>query len=137
MRLETSLAGPAANHNAPRQLLRLRDRLEAGRAMLLGPYSRLPAPLRHYAVSLTEVQWLLDAWIAGARTEDGAQLRHDFFQAAWSLFETCKARPEPRPNPRSAGLNRWPARLLNWWHAVRGGGKGRLLGRPGQAGGAG
>lgn len=85
--------------------LDLRERLEAARAALIGGRSRIPAALRHYAVSLTEVQWLLDAWIAGSETgsEDEALLQRDFFHAASRLFDD-----EPEPAPER------PARPPGW-----------------------
>lgn len=80
--------------------LQLRERLETARTSLLGSSSRIPEPLRHYAVSLTEVQWLLDAWIAGG--EDETQLRHDFFEAASRLFDDEE-------------LDQAPSRPPTWW----------------------
>ncbi|WP_119155548.1 hypothetical protein [Caldimonas tepidiphila] len=93
--------------------LQLRDNLEAFRAALLGRSSRVPEALRHHAVSLTEVQWLLDAWIAGSGGGDEAQLRHDFFDAASRLFDDGDEEA-PLQAPRRA---RWWAR---WWTALRG-----------------
>lgn len=92
--------------------LELRERLEAARAALIGGRSRIPAALRHYAVSLTEVQWLLDAWIAGseAGSEDEALLQRDFFHAASRLFDDEPEAFEDRP-ARSQG---W----LGWWAAL-------------------
>lgn len=100
--------------------LHLRERLEMGRLLLLGRHSHLPASLRHYAVSLTEVQWLLDAWIAGG--DDEAQLRRDFFHAASRLFDDEEAESEARA--RTPWWTRWREALLRLWPAGRAAGSG-------------
>lgn len=113
-------AAPRSAHAGLR--LHLRERLEASRAALIGSSTRLPATLRHYAVSLTEVQWLLDAWIAGSEAggEDEAQLQREFFHAASRLFdEDEEEAPPPAPAP-------WWARC---WTALRRWGGGRRTGR--------
>lgn len=98
--------------------LHLRERLEASRAALLGRSTRLPATLRHYAVSLTEVQWLLDAWIAGSEdgSEDEDQLQREFFHAASRLFDEDEEEVAP-PAPSPWWSRCWTA--LRCWRGGR------------------
>ncbi|GIX24587.1 MULTISPECIES: hypothetical protein [Caldimonas] len=93
--------------------LDLRERLERQRRDLLGRHSVLPVELRHYAVTFTEVQWMLDVWIdACAREVDEPLLRREFMDVASRLLgelEVLRA-PDPALDP--------PARRPLWWSAL-------------------
>lgn len=91
----------------------MRERLEAERTALLGRQSVLPEALRHYAVTFTEVQWLLDAWIATtAREADELEVRRDFIDVATRMLGELEVlrQPDPAMNP--------PGRSPGWWSAI-------------------
>ncbi len=91
----------------------MRERLEAERAALLGGQSVLPEALRHYAVTFTEVQWLLDAWIATtAREADELEVRQDFIDVATRMLGEIEVlrQPDPVLDP--------PERRPGWWSAL-------------------
>lgn len=93
--------------------LDMRERLERERRALLGRHSVLPELLRHYAVTFTEVQWMLDVWIdASAREVDEPLLRREFLDVATRMLgelEVLRA-PDPALDP--------PARRPGWWSAI-------------------
>lgn len=93
--------------------LDMRERLERQRRDLLGRHSVLPELLRHYAVTFTEVQWMLDVWIdACAREVDEPLLRREFLDVASRMLgelEVLRA-PDPALEP--------PARRPGWWSAL-------------------
>ncbi|AKJ32227.1 hypothetical protein [Caldimonas brevitalea] len=92
----------------------MRERLEAERAAMLGGQHVLPETLRHYAVTFTEVQWLLDAWIEATQrnTGDDQELRHDFIDVATRMLGELEVlrQPDPVLDP--------PGRKPGWWAAI-------------------
>lgn len=91
----------------------MRERLEAERAALLGNRPVLPEALRHYAVTFTEVQWLLDAWIATTEREaDELEVRRDFIDVATRMLGEIEVlrQPDPVLDP--------PERRPGWWSAL-------------------
>lgn len=92
----------------------MRDRLESERHALLGSHSVLPETLRHYAVTFTEVQWMLDAWIAATKreAEDRHELRRDFLDVAARMLGEMEVLRAPDPADASA------ARRPGWWSAI-------------------
>ncbi|RDH95370.1 hypothetical protein DES46_11427 [Caldimonas thermodepolymerans] len=90
----------------------MRERLEAERAALLGG-GVIPEPLRHYAVTFTEVQWLLDVWIeATERNGDDQEFRRDFIDVATRMLGELEVlrQPDPALHP--------PGRKPSWWSAI-------------------
>jgi hypothetical protein len=93
--------------------LDMRERLERERRALLGRHSVLPESLRHYAVTFTEVQWMLDVWIdASAREVDEPLLRREFLDVATRMLGELEVLrpPDPALDP--------PARRPGWWSAI-------------------
>ncbi|MCM5682614.1 hypothetical protein M8A51_24040 [Schlegelella sp. S2-27] len=91
----------------------MRARLEAERAALLGGQHVIPETLRHYAVTFTEVQWLLDVWIeATERNKDEQEYRHDFIDVATRMLGELEVlrQPDPALDP--------PGRKPGWWSAI-------------------
>jgi hypothetical protein len=91
----------------------MRERLEAERTALLGNSSVLPESLRHYAVTFTEVQWMLDAWIdATARNADDDDLKREFLDVATRMLGELEVlrQPDPMMDP--------PGRRPGWWSAI-------------------
>ena len=92
----------------------MRQRLEAERQVLLGSHLVLPEPLRHYAVTFTEVQWMLDAWIDATKHEadDHHELRRDFLDVAARMLGEMEVLRAPDPAEQSSG------RRPGWWSAI-------------------
>ncbi|MCW7538392.1 hypothetical protein OOT46_11130 [Aquabacterium sp. A7-Y] len=91
----------------------MRARLEAERMVLLGGQQVIPETLRHYAVTFTEVQWLLDVWIeATERERDDQESRHDFIDVATRMLGELEVlrQPDPALDP--------PGRKPGWWAAI-------------------
>ena len=91
----------------------MREHLETERTALLGQSSVLPEALRHYAVTFTEVQWMLDAWIdATARNADDHDLRREFLDVATRMLGELEVlrQPDPSMDP--------PGRRPGWWAAI-------------------
>jgi hypothetical protein len=73
----------------------------------------IPETLRHYAVTFTEVQWLLDVWIeATERNKDDQEYRHDFIDVATRMLGELEVlrQPDPALDP--------PGRKPGWWSAI-------------------
>ena len=92
----------------------MRDRLESERRALLGSHQVLPETLRHYAVTFTEVQWMLDSWIdaTNRETEDRHELRREFLDVAARMLGEVEVLRAPDPALQS------PARRPGWWAAI-------------------
>src|SRR5262245_53706331 len=92
----------------------MRERLESERQVLLGAHRVLPETLRHYAVTFTEVQWMLDAWIAATahEAEDRHELRRDFLDVAARMLGEMEVLRAPDPADQST------ARRPGWWSAI-------------------
>ncbi|WKB51226.1 hypothetical protein [Eleftheria terrae] len=91
----------------------MRQRLEAERSVLLGGQQVIPETLRHYAVTFTEVQWLLDVWIeATERNSDDLEFRRDFIDVATRMLGELEVlrQPDPALDP--------PSRKPGWWAAI-------------------
>ena len=92
----------------------MKQHLESERKFLLGPtHQSVPESLRHYAVTFTEVQWMLDAWIEATNLDqDDRDLKREFLDAATRMLgemEVLRA-----PDPTVELINRRPA----WWGAL-------------------
>ena len=91
----------------------MRERLESERLALLGNHRVLPESLRHYAVTFTEVQWMLDVWIeATQRESDESELRREFLDVATRMLGEMEVlrQPDPALDP--------PTRKPGWWSAI-------------------
>ena len=85
----------------------------AAPAALLGGQHVIPETLRHYAVTFTEVQWLLDVWIeATERNKDDQEFRRDFIDVATRMLGELEVlrQPDPALDP--------PGRKPGWWSAI-------------------
>lgn len=91
----------------------MRERLEAERRALLGSQAVLPESLRHYAITFTEVQWMLDAWItATERENDDQECRRDFIEVATRMLGETEVLRQPESAAAAT------AARPGWWSAL-------------------
>lgn len=102
------------------ELRALQAELAQRRQAVLGQQAVVPKPLMRYAVNLTEVQWMLDEWLAAVEGDEirlSALRRKEFVAAATRLLGDAEVLGRPDDQPR----HRQPP---SWW---------RALSEPGQA----
>ncbi|TXH34555.1 MAG: hypothetical protein E6Q92_12835 [Burkholderiaceae bacterium] len=96
------------------ELRALQGELAARREAVLGQQAVVPKTLMRYAVNLTEVQWMLDEWLAAVEGDQirlSALRRKEFLAAATRLLGDAEVLGRPSDEPR----HRKPP---SWWRAL-------------------